>query len=150
MFFVWGTNKRTFVVLLGVPAHRKAMTGLLLGDHNLSSERLRYPSRYRNAVPRNFRLCRFCRAAVEDEVHALFDCIDDAGLLDLRRNFLDSLAACDPVVWGLYTVIPNYDFMLRLVASRKAVQIFAKYIFLVLSLYQDTPRYYPLVFRIPD
>ncbi|KAJ7157725.1 hypothetical protein C8R46DRAFT_1195605 [Mycena filopes] len=135
---------RHYLVLVSVPAHRTAMTGLLLGDHNLSSERLRYPSRYRSAVPRNFRLCRFCRAAVEDEVHALFDCIHDAGLVELRRNFLDSLAPCDPVVWGSYTVISNYDFMLRLVASRKAVQIFAKYIFLVLSLYQETPRYYPL------
>ncbi|KAJ7165195.1 hypothetical protein C8R46DRAFT_1277416 [Mycena filopes] len=71
-----------------------------MGENKALALRLWYPSRYRSAIPRNFRLCRFCWAAVEDEVHALFDCIHDAGLVELRRNFLDSLAPCDPVVWG--------------------------------------------------
>ncbi|KAJ7090615.1 hypothetical protein C8R44DRAFT_990643 [Mycena epipterygia] len=65
---------RHYLVMVAVPAHRKAMTGLLLGDHNLSIERLRYPVHYRDAVPRQHWLCRFCRGGVEDEVHALFDC----------------------------------------------------------------------------
>ncbi|KAJ7162220.1 hypothetical protein C8R46DRAFT_904152 [Mycena filopes] len=138
---------RHYLVMVAVPAHRKAMTSLLLGDHNLSSERLRYPARYRDAVPREYRLCRFCRAGVEDEVHALFDCVHEPGLVQLRSDFLDSLALRDPVVWASYGVLRNYDFMLRLVASRKAVELFAKYIFCILNVFQNTPRFCPLVFR---
>ncbi|KAJ7197661.1 hypothetical protein GGX14DRAFT_574135 [Mycena pura] len=40
-----------------IPAHRIALTRLLLSDYNLSVERL-----------------KFCRGIVEDEVHALFGC----------------------------------------------------------------------------
>jgi hypothetical protein len=96
---------RHYLVLVAVPAHRKAMTGLLLGDHNLSVERLRYPARYRNAVPREHRLCRFCRRAVEDEVHALFDCSADFRLVDLRTDFLDSLLNCDR--WRMHYRCPT-------------------------------------------
>ncbi|KAJ7248142.1 hypothetical protein B0H12DRAFT_1090849, partial [Mycena haematopus] len=42
-----------------VPSHRKALTGLLLGDHSLSVECLRYGARYRRPVPHIMRLCRF-------------------------------------------------------------------------------------------
>ncbi|KAJ7887948.1 hypothetical protein B0H13DRAFT_2342185 [Mycena leptocephala] len=55
---------RHYLTMVAVPTHRKALTGLLLGDHNLSVERLRYPARYREIVPRRFRLCRFCRGSV--------------------------------------------------------------------------------------
>ncbi|KAJ7659818.1 hypothetical protein DFH06DRAFT_909012, partial [Mycena polygramma] len=116
---------------------------LLLGDHNLSVEHLRYPARYRDAVPRHLRLCRFCRAGVEDEVHTLFDCVADARLVELRADFLQVLTGRDATARSLYTTIPNYEFMLKLVSSRKVVQIFAKYIFLVLELFQMTPRFFP-------
>lgn len=140
---------RHYLVLVAVPAHRKAMTGLLLGDHNLSVERLRYPARYRNAVPREHRLCRFCRRAVEDEVHALFDCSADFRLVDLRTDFLDSLLNCDPVAHALSVSHSSYEFMIKLVSSRKAVKLFAKYIYQVLNIFDGTPRYFPLVFRSP-
>ncbi|KAF7356855.1 Reverse transcriptase domain-containing protein [Mycena venus] len=141
---------RHYVMDVAVPAHRKAMTGLLLGDHNLSVERLCYRARYRDPVPRQFRLCRFCRSGVEDEVHALFDCTNEPRLVTLRTTFLDELASRDPAVRATYLAVPNYDFLLKMVASKKAVQLFAKYIFLVLSLFQETPRFFPVVFRIPD
>ncbi|KAJ7494670.1 hypothetical protein B0H11DRAFT_2002927 [Mycena galericulata] len=140
---------RHYLVMVAVPAHRKAITGLLLGDHNLAVERLRYPVRYREAVPRQHRLCRLCRGAVEDEVHALFDCVANPRLLELRARFLDSLTFCDPVVRASYMEMSTYDFMLKLIASRKAIQSFAKYIFLVLNLFQEFPLYFPVIFRIP-
>ncbi|KAJ7268335.1 hypothetical protein C8J57DRAFT_1067306 [Mycena rebaudengoi] len=65
---------RHYLSLVVVPAHRKAITGLYLRDQNLSMERLCYPVRYRGAVPRRFMLCRLCRRAAEDQVHALFGC----------------------------------------------------------------------------
>ncbi|KAL1671224.1 hypothetical protein EV122DRAFT_198048, partial [Schizophyllum commune] len=62
---------------------------LLLSDHALAVEVLRHPDRYRHAVgPREDRLCRMCRAAVEDEVHALLQCRGHTELIGLREDFL--------------------------------------------------------------
>lgn len=52
------------------PAHRKALTRLLLSDHRLALEELRR----RGRPPRHNRLCRFCPIQVEDPPHALFHC----------------------------------------------------------------------------
>jgi hypothetical protein len=138
-----------YLTLVAVPAHRKALTGLLLGDHLLSVERLRYPARYREAVPRDFRLCRLCRGAVEDEVHALFDCNANAGLVELRTHFLDKLSICDPVLHALHMQMSNYDFLLKVIPSRKAVRLFAMFVFDVLGLFQEFPRFFPVVLRSP-
>ncbi|KAJ7127518.1 hypothetical protein C8R43DRAFT_1210690 [Mycena crocata] len=132
-----------------VAVHRKAITGLLLGDHNLSVERLRYPARYRAKVPREFILCRFCRGAVEDKTHALLDCNTEERLVMLRSDFLDGISSRDPTLLALHGTMSNYDFLLRLIASRKLVQWVAKYIFNVLTLYQESPRFFPVAFRIP-
>ncbi|KAJ6560389.1 hypothetical protein B0H19DRAFT_944586 [Mycena capillaripes] len=131
-----------------VPAHRKAITGLLLGDHNLSVERLRYPARYRDAVPREHWLCRFCRGGIEDEVHALFDCTANARLIELRSQFLNSLKFLDPTTADAYMIMSSYNFMLKVFPSRKAIALYAKYIFHVLSVFDDTSRYFPVVFRL--
>ncbi|KAJ7450879.1 hypothetical protein FB451DRAFT_1526864, partial [Mycena latifolia] len=136
---------RHYLTRVAVPAHRKAITGLYLGDHNLSVERLRYPARYREAVPRAYRLCRLCRGAVEDEVHALFDCCAEIRLVQLRARFLDRLAICDPLLRASYTQLPSYEFLLKLVSSRNAVQAFAKYVFDMFDLFQQFPRYFPVV-----
>ncbi|KAJ7018011.1 hypothetical protein C8F04DRAFT_1330302 [Mycena alexandri] len=138
---------RHYLTVVAVPAHRKALTGLLLSDHLLSVERLRYTTRYRDPVPRNFRLCRLCRGSVEDEVHALFDCTAELRLMQLRARFLASLSVCDPKVHALYVQITNYDFLLQLVSTRKGVKVFAKYVYNVLALFQEFPQYFPVVFR---
>ncbi|KAJ7155318.1 hypothetical protein C8R46DRAFT_997193 [Mycena filopes] len=142
-------RRRHYLTMVVVPAHRKALTGLLLGDHPLSVERLRYATRYRDAVPRHLRLCRFCRGAVEDESHALFDCVDNQRLVMIREQFLQCLANCDPELHALHAEIPTYNFLVRLVSSRRAVKVFAKFVFNVLALFQEFPRYSPVVFRNP-
>ncbi|KAJ7711130.1 hypothetical protein B0H14DRAFT_3902606 [Mycena olivaceomarginata] len=58
---------RHYLVEVAVPAHRKAITGLLLGDHNLSVERLRYPSRDRLPV-QGFTKVAFRQAALKIDV----------------------------------------------------------------------------------
>jgi hypothetical protein len=68
----------------------------MLSDHNLSVERLRYPGRYGAAAPRELRLCRFCRTAVEDEAHAILVCTYSVctahvGLQPLRETFLHDI-----------------------------------------------------------
>jgi hypothetical protein len=67
----------------------------------------------------------------------------------LRTQFLANLDSCDPDTRSQYAAITNYAFLLRLVASRKAVRLFAKYVYEVLAVYDDTPRYFPVIFRIP-
>ncbi|KAJ6455520.1 hypothetical protein C8R47DRAFT_1166133 [Mycena vitilis] len=130
---------RHYLTQVAVPAHRKALTALNGFD----------TARYRDAVPRNLRLCRFCRGAVEDEVHALFDCTTNARLVELRARFLDKLSICDPVLWAFHSRVSNYDFLLRLVPSRKAVRLFAMYVDDVLGMYQEFPRFFPVVLRLP-
>ncbi|KAK7017643.1 reverse transcriptase domain-containing protein [Favolaschia claudopus] len=139
---------RFYLTDVVVPAHRKAITGLLLGDHNLSVERLRYGSRYRNPVPRRFRLCRFCRSAVEDEAHALFGCDQEPRLLKLREEFLVALERLTPELRLRYGSITSYEFLLSLVSSHDAVKAFARYIYLILSVYQETAAFVPLAFKI--
>ncbi|KAJ7685887.1 hypothetical protein B0H17DRAFT_941069, partial [Mycena rosella] len=93
---------RHYLTLVLVPAHRKALTGLLLEDHTLSVERLRYPVRYRLPVPREECLCHFCQAAAEDEVHVLLDCDAHAPLTALRETFLKDSFTGDPVLEPAY------------------------------------------------
>jgi hypothetical protein len=46
-----------------VPAHRKAFTRLVLSSHTLGIKVLRWKERLEERVPRDSRLCRFCRRA---------------------------------------------------------------------------------------
>jgi hypothetical protein len=57
-----------------------------------------------------------------------------------------SLQDRDPVM-DLYGLISNYEFFLKLVSSRKAVQQFVKYVDLTLGIFDETPRYFPVAFR---
>ncbi|KZV81681.1 hypothetical protein EXIGLDRAFT_579149, partial [Exidia glandulosa HHB12029] len=59
--------------------HRTALTRLLLSDHGLAVERLRY-----EGVAHEDRMCRFCLVEVEDEMHALFACDGNEELARLR------------------------------------------------------------------
>ena len=52
--------RRLLLALGRLKYMRKAPTGLLLGDHNLSVERLRYGARYRRPVPHIMRLLSGC------------------------------------------------------------------------------------------
>ncbi|KAJ6519050.1 hypothetical protein C8R45DRAFT_807073 [Mycena sanguinolenta] len=139
---------RHYLTMVVVPSHRKALTGLLLGDHTLSVERLRYGARYRLPVPRTLRLCRFCRGSVEDEAHALWGCAGELHLVQLRADFLHALATKDPELRRSYGTVPDYDFLLACIASRKAVVIFAKLVCVILQTFHETPPYVPLAFKI--
>ncbi|KAJ6591290.1 hypothetical protein DFH09DRAFT_1074010 [Mycena vulgaris] len=116
--------------MVAVPAQPKALTRLLLGDHSLSIERLRYPARYRLAVPREERLCRFCREAIEDEVHALLACEAQLPLVKLRGTFLADVFECDSVLNEAFETLSPHAFLCRVVSSRAAVTRLANATFL--------------------
>ncbi|KAJ7707449.1 hypothetical protein B0H17DRAFT_890387, partial [Mycena rosella] len=126
---------RHYLMMVLVPAHCKALTSLLLGDHTLSVERLHYLVRYWRAIPREGRLCRFCHDAVEDKVHALLDCNSHVQLVELRDSFLTDAFDCDPVLEVVYALLSHYDFLRCLISLRKAVVRFAKYTYDVLNIY---------------
>ncbi|KAJ7207268.1 hypothetical protein GGX14DRAFT_366489 [Mycena pura] len=118
-----------------VPAHRKALTRLYLSAHRLGIEVLRYAERYRERTPRNWRLCRFCRCAVESESHALLGCMAKPELAGLRTDFLREV----------YDLVPNFPriwesvdaFLLALVQCRNfdVTQRLAKLAFDVFAVY---------------
>ena len=66
-----------FCLRLIIPTHRKAFTSIMFSSHGLAVERLRWKEHYRAPVPREWRLCRFCRSRIEDEVHAILECQGD-------------------------------------------------------------------------
>ncbi|KAJ7435445.1 hypothetical protein FB451DRAFT_1062622, partial [Mycena latifolia] len=140
---------RHYLTMVAVPAHRKALTRLLLGDHNLNVERLRYPVRYRLPIPREKRLCRFCRESIEDEVHTLLDCEGHAPLTDLREMFLSDILARDHALRIAYPTISHYDFLRRLVVSRQSVKCFAKYVFDVMDKFDSYVRFIPVGYHVP-
>ncbi|KAJ7165504.1 hypothetical protein C8R43DRAFT_816490, partial [Mycena crocata] len=65
--------------------HRKALTRLLMSQHPLAVERMRYKSRYHKIlVPRHLRKCRFGCNEVETVEHAIFFCNRSEGLRSCR------------------------------------------------------------------
>jgi hypothetical protein len=59
----------------------------MLSTHALAVKRLPYQDRYRAPVPRPWRLCRFYRVDVEDEVHVLLKCEVQSDIMALRATF---------------------------------------------------------------
>ncbi|KAJ7165321.1 hypothetical protein C8R46DRAFT_841280, partial [Mycena filopes] len=72
--FVANVLKLRQYLRVPLPAHRKALTRLVLSAHTLGIEVLRYVERRKMSAPRQFRFCRFCRLAVKSEAHALLAC----------------------------------------------------------------------------
>lgn len=54
--------------------HRLALTQLILSCHSLASERMRWAECYREPIPKQWRLCRFCGLCTEDPppMHCLY------------------------------------------------------------------------------
>ncbi|KAJ6515587.1 hypothetical protein C8R45DRAFT_888502 [Mycena sanguinolenta] len=118
-----------------VPAHRKALTRLYLSAHRLGIEVLRYGERYRDKMPREWRLCRFCHDAVESEAHALFGCTANPDLMELRRDFLQDiykLLPDFPRVWGtidafLLALVHCHDFNVTQRLAKLTFEVFEVY-----------------------
>lgn len=134
-----------------VPAHRKAITRLLVSDHNLSIERVRYALRYREAIPREWRLCGFCRDAVEDETHALMICqAPSRDLGEVREEFLTELFQSVPALASSYTSKSSKEFLVEMVHQKKHAGLIAKFVFTTYRFkdpYNDIP--FPYFYQRP-
>ncbi|KAJ7602036.1 hypothetical protein DFH06DRAFT_377521, partial [Mycena polygramma] len=113
-----------------------------LSCHTLGVEILRYTERHKVRVPREARVCRFCRLGVENESHALLTCTTPA-LVAMRYQFLGDV----------YRLIPDFhrnwafadDCLRELVQCRNfdVVQRLAKYTYEVLAVFATHPVFRP-------
>ena len=133
---------RHFLALPIIPAHRKAFTSVMFSSHGLAIERLRWGERYRAPVPREWRLCRFCRAHVEDEVHALLDCRGD-GFHPLV-TFRDALRLeVAEVVPDFYWHPDSRTLLLSLLHDKRLPVPVAKFLYNILTVFYSVPMYVP-------
>lgn len=144
-------------------ALRNAITRLLVSDHRLSVVMLRWQTAsvpYR--IPREERLCRFCINAVEDPIHALFQCQASLELMECREEFwhlceaaLDSLHSPSaetrsrkksvprlPALTALRSMPPS-DALYALLATEQTAQVLASYTMRAFAIYDSTGRYVP-------
>ncbi|PBK70984.1 hypothetical protein ARMSODRAFT_864056, partial [Armillaria solidipes] len=132
--------RRAYLSVL-IPAHRKALTRLFLSSHVLAVEVLRWSERYRPRIPREWRLCRFCKIAVEDEIHALLRCTIAPGLAELRGRFLaDTYAAC-PMLVDTWDRLDDENRLACLLQLPILDSRLAQYVHLVLELFRAAPVY---------
>lgn len=119
--------------------HRKAITCLVLSNHALAIERLRWSEHRRPQIERAERKCRFCELAESPE-HALLDCTSNATLIEIRTAAMNK-------IYGLAPHIPRIGstdsvVVLRtMLAQRSTINILARYTHEVLTLYGKSQIY---------
>lgn len=120
-----------------IAKHRIALTRMILSDHCLAIERLRWADRYHPRVPRDQRFCRFCRTCIESVEHALFFCVENNMLRVLRAQFVVDLNKKWP---GFGWVLPSNAVarLKLLVMNRETVPLLAKFVYEVLHLFNLT------------
>ncbi|KAJ6500849.1 hypothetical protein C8R45DRAFT_819932, partial [Mycena sanguinolenta] len=125
------------------PAHRIAYTRFLLSDHRLGVEALRHGNRVWRFVEREWRLCRFCRMAVEDECHALLVCTAHPALTGLRSTFLRDMYAVVPVWRTQVRTVSAYDFLMQMVRCQEATRRLARFVYDVFAVFEQKDLWIP-------
>ncbi|KAJ7451572.1 hypothetical protein FB451DRAFT_1051190 [Mycena latifolia] len=134
---------RHYLVLVVNPKHRKALTRLLVSQHPLAVERMRYKQRYhRVIVPRDERLCRFGCNTVETLEHALFFCGGAESLLECRQHFVHSARMTEPRLnflapWNATSILK------ALIFRRDTVCQIAKFAWKVFAIFDAVPMVWP-------
>lgn len=131
-----------------VPSHRIAFTHLILSNHCLAIEVLRWKTRSRDyVVPREWRLCRFCIAVhihcVEDEAHAVLGCRSNESLRAARTDFW---GLADVIQSGVRDQVQALDDVegLRILLQHRAIAgAVGKLIFTVLKTFDTVEMYVP-------
>ncbi|KZV85027.1 hypothetical protein EXIGLDRAFT_623522 [Exidia glandulosa HHB12029] len=139
--WTWGSAPVTVLrsyLKLKVPDHRTALTRLLLCSHGLAVERLRW-----DKWPREVRLCRFCEDAVEDAVHALWDCGADEELVALRDGFFDTMENREPAIAAAVAALDGLDMIRFLSTVPAMLPSFARFVHYVLRRFGEVPMFRP-------
>ncbi|KAJ6461898.1 hypothetical protein C8R47DRAFT_993339 [Mycena vitilis] len=134
---------RHYLELVVNSRHRKALTRLLVSQHPLAVERMRYKQRYhRVMVPRELRLCRFGCREVETVEHGLLLCQKSEALVECRQEFVDLLKAVEPRLaslapWNATTVLRSVIF------RRDTVCQVAKFAYKMFAVFDEEPMVWP-------
>ncbi|PPQ69956.1 hypothetical protein CVT26_013292 [Gymnopilus dilepis] len=142
---------RPYLTDIAIPSHRRAVIRLVFSEHCLAIEQLRRKDRRRLVVPRDLRLCRFCRAAVEDEPHALLYCTAcPQPLRDRRQALLRLVTNVDRKLDWTSTDLDGYDILRRLLRSRVLLPKFGELVYNVLKVFNEFEVYIPDGYYVPD
>ena len=134
---------RHYLTMVKTQKHREAITSVLLSTHLLAVEVLRYVDHAHQPVPRNSRLCRFCRREVETPEHALITCTSSDTLVNLRSVFLEELFTKLPTLRNQMTDLSNTEFLKAIIYPRSSIALVAKFVYEVLQVFYAVP-----VFRV--
>lgn len=146
------TDKRAVLfrhyLRIHIPSHRSAFLNLLVSNHSLAVERLRWQSRTRPyAVPREWRLCRFCVQehvyAVEDETHAVLQCSTNGELQGIREEFWADPGVAAHSIQGRADLWDDREKLRFLVHRPELAKRVGKLIFDCLRVFDGTPMYIP-------
>ncbi|KAJ7162682.1 hypothetical protein C8R43DRAFT_1173449 [Mycena crocata] len=134
---------RHYLVLVVNTSHRRALTKLLVSQHPLAVERLRYKKRYhREIVPRGLRRCRFGCTSVETVEHALFFCDKSEKLNEKRTSFVIGSSAYVPHVLSVSAATAT-TVLKALVFNRVTVCQVAKFAYQVFNIFAEAPLVWP-------
>ncbi|KAJ7723253.1 hypothetical protein B0H16DRAFT_1334262 [Mycena metata] len=118
--------------------HRRALTRMILSGHSLAIERRRWKERRKKIVPREWRLCRFCYAYVEDPAHAMFAC-QHAELVEIRQVFLEELYDTLPELSGTLDPTDVLKFFRDILPRREITPLLGKLAYDVLKIFDSSP-----------
>lgn len=128
-------------LMVATPDHRVALTHLLLSDHCLAIEQLRRETRHRKYVPRHLRICRFCFADIECQLHATLICTGNDELIKTREAFLTTIWAKLPHLVGrASTPMELFTLILR---EKNTISLLAAFVSRVLDIFSSVPIYVP-------
>ena len=119
--------------------HREALTSILLSIHQLAVEILRYVNYGHQQVPRENRLCRFCKTGIETPEHVMITCTLLNALVELHRTFLEQLFLKCPNLQRHLTEDSNTEFLKVIKNSRPSIALVAKFAHDILQLFYAIP-----------
>lgn len=102
-------------------------------------EILRYANHAHQQVPRENKLCSFCRTEIETPEHAMFTCTSLDALIELRRSFLEQLFLKCPNLQRHLTEDSNTEFLKVIINSRPSIALVAKFAHDILQLFYAIP-----------
>lgn len=93
-----------------------------------------------SGMPHEWRLCRFCRVTVKNEVHVLLKCEANSELVALRAAFRRDVTE---VVGEIPLKTDLLEQLTDLLCDHRLAEWIAKYIYLALELVNTVPMFIP-------